>query len=243
MVNVSILLCLAAMTLTSAADDEIQESIALLWLAEFLSFAHEVMIPFTPRLLNAILPNLAHHHDPIRNAAFRANKLLSSVIQGLPAPSTTDKSGSASVRTTATSPAPSVPGSTTRQTFGKEAISLPREQSTESLSDAGPTPTQSTITPKTRVSTSSAVPTPQPDGMGLPTQDVRSQSPISTISGSAPPSGLTQIMPPPMEEPDPFDYQATVNALTLQFLSEHEETRVAALKWLIMLHQKAPKKV
>jgi hypothetical protein len=26
-------------------------------------------------------------------------------------------------------------------------------------------------------------------------------------------------------------------------LSEHEETRVAALKWLIMLHQKAPKKV
>jgi hypothetical protein len=34
-----------------------------------------------------------------------------------------------------------------------------------------------------------------------------------------------------------------VNALTIQFLSEHEETRVAALKWLIMLHQKAPKKV
>ena len=42
---------------------------------------------------------------------------------------------------------------------------------------------------------------------------------------------------------DLFDYQATVNALTIQFLSEHEETRVAALKWLIMLHQKAPKKV
>ncbi len=42
---------------------------------------------------------------------------------------------------------------------------------------------------------------------------------------------------------DLFDYQSTVNALTIQFLSEHEETRVAALKWLIMLHQKAPKKV
>jgi vacuole morphology and inheritance protein 14 len=42
---------------------------------------------------------------------------------------------------------------------------------------------------------------------------------------------------------DAFDYQATVNALTIQFLSEHEETRVAAIKWLIMLFQKAPKKV
>jgi len=42
---------------------------------------------------------------------------------------------------------------------------------------------------------------------------------------------------------DAFDYQATVNSLTIQFLSEHEETRVAALKWLIMLHQKAPKKI
>jgi vacuole morphology and inheritance protein 14 len=47
----------------------------------------------------------------------------------------------------------------------------------------------------------------------------------------------------PPEEVDLFDYQATVNELTIQFLSEFEETRVAALKWLIMLHQKAPKKV
>ena len=45
------------------------------------------------------------------------------------------------------------------------------------------------------------------------------------------------------KEKDQIDYQATVNALTIQFLSEHEETRVAALKWLIMLHQKAPKKI
>ena len=55
----------------------------------------------------------------------------------------------------------------------------------------------------------------------------------------------TSMMPPalPDGEPDPFDYPATVNALTVQFLSEHEETRVAALKWLLMLHKKAPRKV
>lgn len=45
---------------------------------------------------------------------------------------------------------------------------------------------------------------------------------------------------PPASE---LDYTAAVNALTLQFLNEHEETRVAALSWLIMLHRKAPKKL
>jgi vacuole morphology and inheritance protein 14 len=37
-----------------------------------------------------------------------------------------------------------------------------------------------------------------------------------------------------------LDYEATVNSLTLQFLNEHEATRVAALNWLIMLHRKSP---
>jgi hypothetical protein len=37
-----------------------------------------------------------------------------------------------------------------------------------------------------------------------------------------------------------LDYEATINALTLQFLNENEATRVAALNWLIMLHRKSP---
>lgn len=40
-----------------------------------------------------------------------------------------------------------------------------------------------------------------------------------------------------------LDYQGAVNALTLQFLNEHEATRVAAIAWLIMLHRMAPGKV
>lgn len=40
-----------------------------------------------------------------------------------------------------------------------------------------------------------------------------------------------------------LDYGAAVGTLTLQFLNEHEATRVAALSWLIMLHRKAPRKV
>jgi vacuole morphology and inheritance protein 14 len=44
-------------------------------------------------------------------------------------------------------------------------------------------------------------------------------------------------------EEDPFDYQAVVNALTLQFIDEHEITRVESLEWLLMLQRKAPHKV
>ncbi|KAI7864973.1 vacuolar protein 14 C-terminal Fig4p binding-domain-containing protein [Spinellus fusiger] len=42
---------------------------------------------------------------------------------------------------------------------------------------------------------------------------------------------------------DPFDFQATVAHLRLQFLNEHEETRIASLDWLLMLYKKAPKKI
>lgn len=42
---------------------------------------------------------------------------------------------------------------------------------------------------------------------------------------------------------DPFDYQKTVSELRLQFLNENEETRVASLEWLLMLHKKAPSKI
>ena len=57
-----------------------------------------------------------------------------------------------------------------------------------------------------------------------------------------------QLTPRSSQAPSPqpasdLDYAAAVNALTLQFLNEHEATRVAALGWLIMLHRKAPKKV
>jgi vacuole morphology and inheritance protein 14 len=37
-----------------------------------------------------------------------------------------------------------------------------------------------------------------------------------------------------------LDWEATINALMLHFLNEHEETRAAALQWLTVLHKKAP---
>jgi vacuole morphology and inheritance protein 14 len=61
-----------------------------------------------------------------------------------------------------------------------------------------------------------------------------------------PPAQMDDVKPSPSEETPAsrqtwnLDYEATVNALTLQFLNEHEATRVAALNWLIMLQRKAP---
>ncbi|OBZ70045.1 Protein VAC14 [Grifola frondosa] len=46
-----------------------------------------------------------------------------------------------------------------------------------------------------------------------------------------------------LDKNDQFDHRATVETLKDQLASVHEETRVAAFQWLIMLHQKAPKKI
>lgn len=55
----------------------------------------------------------------------------------------------------------------------------------------------------------------------------------------------TTSSPPPIDDNanGPLDYSATVNALTLHFLNEKEQTRVAALDWLIMLQKKMPRKI
>jgi Vacuolar protein 14 C-terminal Fig4p binding len=65
------------------------------------------------------------------------------------------------------------------------------------------------------------------------------ERPTSQLKES-PPQNSPAPSPPPKVD---LDYAAAVNALTLQFLNEHEATRVAALGWLIMLHRKAPRKV
>lgn len=219
------------------------------------------MVPFTPRLILAILPNLAHHATMIQTAATRTNKLLHNVIQALPPPSegsprqNTDKAST-------TGPSPMTPGSPTPaapstltasrpNTANREATLPTKEVAVEPSTDQTPTPGTPmpvNAAPKQRPSitqldggrTSTSL---QAQPEITPTQNSRPESPVSATSAppqlqQSPEASLLQE-----KDRDLFDYQATVNALTIQFLSEHEETRVAALKWLIMLHQKAPKKV
>lgn len=73
-----------------------------------------------------------------------------------------------------------------------------------------------------------------------PTTEVKTME--SRVAGTRTPTPAEEWAPSPRQGAD-LDYQAAVNALTLQFLNEHEATRVAAIAWLIMLHRKAPGKV
>lgn len=250
---------------------------ALHWLGEFLIFAPDVMLPFTPRLLLVILPNLAHHVPDILQAADKTNKLLQNLVESLPSPSpishpgSIDKASIASGKTNVvTSPGPA-------QTFAMQSTSPPSTGGTTSpipprqptlgstTVDAQPDITASPASDRTVQASSRqrqlTTPSPaaetartDPDGAS---QKSRSQSPTPTAAptSAAAPLQMPQSIPdqekqsnaltqsPTQAEADPFDYLETVNNLTIQFLSEHEETRVAALKWLIMLHQKIPKKV
>lgn len=73
-------------------------------------------------------------------------------------------------------------------------------------------------------------------------QDNRADVRSLDSKGTRTPTPAEERGPSPQKIPE-LDYQAAVNALTLQFLNEHEATRVAAIAWLIMLHRMAPGKV
>ena len=209
------------------------------------------MVPFTPRLIPAILPNLAHHVPMIQSAAIRTNKLLLAVIQKLPSPqepsqlktvadkaiSGTDKPNQAKV--------PRSPTPTTTATTSSRQSTLSSQMSTKDspLPDSA-ADSQSQNVPRTRVNADPSMTPRQAPPAEIPTASSSNSSrPHSPVSSASLPVAASIVNGQQIEESDPFDYQATVNELTVQFLSEFEETRVAALKWLIMLHQKAPKKV
>lgn len=210
-------------------EDEIQQTTALGWISKFLEFAPEVMVPFTPRLIPAILPNLAHHIPAMQSAAAQTNQKLFALIQSLPSPSMTTGAGisqgipSSSAQSLRNVPASPVP-SASRVTKDVPGLALePATPTTNEGAEKQPTKLRTLPIDTISIASGSAIESQGPQS--------RPPSPQSAIPSSGP------------EEVDPFDYQSTVNGLTIQFLSEHEETRIFALKWLIMLHQKAPKKV
>ena len=246
------------------ADDEIQQSTALRWLSEFLTFAHEIMVPFTPRLILAVLPNLAHDVPMIQSAAVKTNKLLLNVVQSLPSPpqSTPDPSGvqrsgtDGRTNPAAPSPTPTTNSVPTRQSTKDRTDPPSRDMNSpeliqESTSGQGQKPKGPGATPTQRDIDSAAGNLKQQGESNLPVLASRPESPVSMRSGgiALPLIGQSQQQSAPTvtqaspitDKPFPLEYPATVNALTIQFLSDHEETRVAALRWLIMLHQKSPK--
>lgn len=226
----------------SFPDEEIQET-CLRWISEFLLFAKERMVAFTPRLIPVILSSLAHHVPAIRAAALQTNYNLFKVVQQLPSPPTgsSDATSSPTTQTSADSanaisqlPA-AAPGTSPEMRMRghgqKESISSLRGNVNGSGAVPFPTSTSAPSLSSNRITGQDKLSTNNLDAL------------VNDIQKGAASIALQQPEQQLAEQKDPFDYQATVNALTLQFLNENEETRVAALQWLSMLHQKAPKRV
>lgn len=144
----------------SSSEEDIQKT-ALLWINAFIEIAKDVIIQYTPEIIKAVLPSLAHPVSGIRTIAQETNQNLQRLVLETP-------------------------------------IHTP--EPTASKSD--------------------------PSG-GVQLLQKKKSMMISHNGSSA----------------DPFDYQTTVANLRLQFLNQHEETRVASLDWLLMLHKKAPNKI
>ncbi|KAI8811445.1 vacuolar protein 14 C-terminal Fig4p binding-domain-containing protein [Cladochytrium replicatum] len=62
------------------STDEETQATALRWVNDFILLAKEVMLPFTPLILSATLPSLAHAVTPIRNIAAETNSNLYRLI-------------------------------------------------------------------------------------------------------------------------------------------------------------------
>ncbi|KAK4514750.1 uncharacterized protein ATC70_002353 [Mucor velutinosus] len=146
----------------SSSEEDIQKT-ALLWINAFIEIAQNVIIQYTPEIIKAVLPSLAHPVTPIRNIALETNQNLQRLVLETP-------------------------------------IHASPPEPAASKSD--------------------------PSGDNTKKKSLM----VSSIAGSA-------------AQQDPFDYQATVANLRLQFLNQNEETRVASLDWLLMLHKKAPNKI
>ena len=156
--------------------DELIQLTVLRWVDELFAICPEDIEPFTPHLLEKVLPLLAHPTTSLAQAANSVNGNLLSIVLSVPQ-----------------SPVPGPP------------------------------------------------PAPRPIGA---TPRIGSTSGASIASTEDKDSSSTSKEVPLRDAPeDPFDYALTVNSLTLQFLNENEETRVAAFDWLLMLHKKAPSKV
>ncbi|KAF9967729.1 hypothetical protein BGZ70_008477 [Mortierella alpina] len=191
-------------------DEDIQET-ALRWINEFMSLAKEVMIQFTPTLIPAILPCLAHKVNSIRAIASEANLSLYRLVYESALPSE-----------------PQHPAASPQGTPNVDRSTQPRSQS--------PRPQSPKFQDRSAMSfgTSASLASKLTSGASREQSTQSSRDSIADRTASPVPT-----QKPVAEQPE-FDYVATVNALTLQFLNEHEQTRVASLEWLLMLHKRAP---
>lgn len=201
--------------LSDSSEEEVQLT-TLKWIESFFNICPEDILVFTPHLLAQVLPALSHDVDMVKQAADRVNQALMAYIMSLPEEPGRQEPPPVPSSTALTAPAPAPAIATSGIRALKEVNGIDRSSNTAVpiRSQVRKAASPEPILPSQRAHT---VQTPEP-----PADDENS----------------THTLPH-----TDLDYEAAVNALTLQFLHEHEATRVAALAWLIMLHRKSPRRI
>lgn len=202
--------------LSESSEEEIQVT-ALKWIEVFLDICPEDILAFTPRLLAQLLPALSHDVDHVKQAAQRVNQALMAYIMSLPEEAQKGSATNLHLNNANNVASALGGGSASNIPFARTLAPYNgdnRRDSAPTVKSARKTETAESIDSSAQ---NSQIRTPEPPESEYTTSEERSHIDL--------------------------DYEAAVNALTLQFLHEHEATRVAALAWLIMLHRKSPRKI
>ena len=64
--------------------DQLIQLTALRWIDEFFTICPDDLLPFTPKLLETVLPSLAHSATSLDQAAHKVNESLSNLILSVP---------------------------------------------------------------------------------------------------------------------------------------------------------------
>lgn len=260
--------------------DNLVQTTAMDWILTFLDFAQTTVVAFTPRIVSAVLPNLASPNRHIKAAATETNRQLLAVIQSLPlqvnpptqqqqqaqsqAAAVGNHGGSQLTNTTSNSTAPGTsppkagaPLDSPEKLSGTNADPLDSGSQVKDLKSPVPLsePTTPAIpdcplpsnakTTRTRPH-SPAPPVGKVQEHSLQIQQQQHQQQLQQLQlqqQQQQQGGQLVAAGEAFADDDPFDVRETVNMLTLQFLSDRPETRIAALEWLLMLHLKAPTKI
>ncbi|KAF2718443.1 ARM repeat-containing protein [Polychaeton citri CBS 116435] len=209
--------------LVAFLSDSIEEEMVittLKWIESFFDICPEDILLFTPKLLSQVLPALSHDIEHVHTAASRVNQALMNYVLSLP----DDLTKPASTAPDHPALPPAAPQTSNSQSVS--ALKVLRDNTA-----AGRRESAQGIRPSLRRPVENEVST---DTNALPPAVQQNES--NTNSQETP---QAEAKSPASD----LDYEAAVNALMLQFLHEHEATRVAALAWLIMLHRKSPRKV
>ncbi|KAJ2075101.1 hypothetical protein GGH13_000853 [Coemansia sp. S155-1] len=231
-------------------DQEIQ-GLALGWIYQFTWLCPDVMVRGVPRLVNAVLPSVSHPMPALRHTAEDVSQQLYDLVADAADPRQRTEAVSkpavaASVKPAAGVAEPAVSKPT--DAAAAEAVSKPTAEpravspgavSLHSVASAAP-PSQ---IPAPRSRTSSVLRTTSP---GIPAVLPISIADVSVDSATINHAADDDVSD--IEEDhyvtiidEPFNYEHAATAIMELFAKNvHEPTKVSGMRWLLLLHRKAP---